>query len=533
MENGYFQVFQNDAGTCLRVIGAVDGGDEISISEVMEFLDRQGIPYDLPALKQGIQTANQGLEKERLLPLTSRFFPPVPEFYKMSVSSDRMKVLIRLYPPSSGGGRISAERLCRELEQQKIIHGVKKEETAVFFANPQYCTDFAVAEGTPPRHGTNGRIEYLFSTDVSSKPAWKEDGSVDFFHLNNITHCSKGQVLARLIPEDPGDFGYTVYGEKIRPRDVKKLSLKPTNHVSLSEDKLALIAEVDGHVTLVEDKVFASNVLTVEHVNSVTGNIDFEGSVLVLGNVCTNFTVKAKGNIEVRGVVEGALVESGKDVIIARGVKGMGRGVIRAEGNVIAQFLENAKVKAGGYVSADLALHSEIIAGTEIHVTSKKGFIAGGRVCAGNLISVRTLGSEMGSDTLVEVGVDPAMKLTIQRLQKRIAELARERKTVQPVLNAMAQKIAQGVRMQPDQIKYIQNLTIENRQRTEEMEASMEEIERLRQIFEFSADAQVIVTGHVYVGTLISIGDASMTVKSGMSYCRFVKEQGEVRMTAI
>ena len=176
-----------------------------------------------------------------------------------------------------------------------------------------------MAVGQQPRHGTDAYIEYYFNTDLSARPTLKEDGSVDFFHLNTISHCHEGDVLAKLFPEDPGDVGYNIMGEKIKPREVKKKKLKFGRNISVSEDKLSMISDVDGHVTLVDDKVFVSDILTVENVDSSTGNIEYDGNVQVNGNVCANFSVKAKGNIEVSGVVEGAQVEAGGDIIIEIG----------------------------------------------------------------------------------------------------------------------------------------------------------------------------------------------------------------------
>jgi len=139
----------------------------------------------------------------------------------------------------------------------------------------------------------------------------------------------------------------------------------------------------------------------------------------------------------------------------------------------------------------------------------------------------------MGSDTIVEVGVDPTMKQKIQNLKKEIADLNKDIKAAQPILNSMAQKIASGVKMAPDQIKYVQNLTLENKARAEEVEKALAQLDELENQVERSGNAQVIVTGEVYVGTVIAIGDVSMTVRSNMSYCRFVKLGGEVKMTAI
>ena len=539
MANGYFQLFVNQQGTYLRVVRSSGGAPEVDAHEIKSYLDNHSIPYDLGTLNQGLSVALSGSETQALIPLCAQAIRPVNETYKLTLSPDKMVATARFYPPSfskdasAQGARISENDFLHDISFQNISHGLKNAEIKAFFEKPRYMTDWVVAEGTAPRQGSSAHIEYLFNTDVNSKPTLKEDGSVDFFSLNNINHCSTGQLLARLHPEDKGDAGHTVLGETIRPHEVKSITLRKSKHVSISEDKLSMSADVDGHVTLVDGQVFVANVYTVDNVNASTGNIEFEGSVVVLGNVFTNFSVKAKGNIEVRGIVEGATLESGADIIINRGMKGMGRGSLKANQNVIAQFIENAKVEAGGYVSTDAILHSDIIAANEISVTSKKGFITGGRVCAGSLIQVKNLGSEMGSDTLVEVGVDPQAKLRIQQLQKRVSELNKEIKAAQPILNSMAQKIAQGVRMSPDQIKNVQQMTLDNKARNDELEASFDEMDALQQKLERSGQAQVIVTGDVYGGTLISIGDVSMTVRQTMSYCRFVKQGGEVKMTAI
>ena len=95
---------------------------------------------------------------------------------------------------------------------------------------------------------------------------------------------------------------------------------------------------VDGHVSLVEGKVFVSDVYEVENVDLSTGNIDFEGSVQVKGNVSSNFVIRAGGNVIISGVVEGAYIEAGGNIIIARGMNGMTKGILKAGGNIVAKF---------------------------------------------------------------------------------------------------------------------------------------------------------------------------------------------------
>lgn len=533
MKNGYFQIGCSNGGTIVKVVKPEDGGRFVSAKEIADYLTLHGILYDAGAITRGIQEAAVAAKNEFLFLVNKDLVPEIRESYLLNISQDRMMAVAKFYPPSMKGQRMSADEFIHDLTHKGIIFGIQKEAIENFFKTPSYCTEFVVAKGEEPRQGADARIEYFFETDLRAKPTLSEDGSVDFFHLNTINHCKKDDILARLYPEDKGEDGTSIYGEHIKPREVKRRSLKFGRNIKLSEDRCVITSEVNGHVMLVEDKVFVSNVLEVENVDTATGNIDYEGSVQVNGNVCTNFKISARGNVQVRGVVEGAEIEADGDIIIERGMNGMGKGVLKAGGNVVSKFIENSSVKAGGYVSTESILHSTVMAGTEINVTGKKGFITGGRVCATNLIHVKTLGSPMGADTIVEIGVDPAVKVRMQELQKMVVEHKKSIDATHPVLTATLQKIQQGVKMKPEQLKYFQEMLQEENAKKQEMETALKEMERLQVILDESAAAKVEVTGEVYSGTKICIADVSMIVKNPMTYCKFIKSQGDVKMVAL
>lgn len=107
-------------------------------------------------------------------------------------------------------------------------------------------------------------------------------------------------------------------------------------------------------------------------------------------------------------------------------MNGMAKGILKAGGNIVAKFLENATVSAGGYVNTESILHSNVTASTEIQVTGKRGFITGGHVRAGQRIEVKTLGATLGAPTVVEVGVDPEKKAEYMKLQKEISEIVKK-----------------------------------------------------------------------------------------------------------
>lgn len=529
MKNGYFQLESVPGGAVIRVFPPDAIGEKVRINEVADYLSSKGYVYDLPALNRIIDSG-----EEATLPVAGVTGGVERESYHLIVSEDNMLAKARFYAPSLNGERMTFDEFMKDLHFRYISYGIKEEKLRAFFENEdrEYCTDMVVAEGLEPRHGEDARIEYYFNTDLSMKPAQNEDGSVDFFHLNTVCPCKVGEELARIIPADEGDFGYTIQGERIKPREVKRVSLKFGRNIELSEDRLSITSQVDGHVTLVDDKVFVSNVLEVENVDNSTGNIDYEGSVEIKGNVCANFEVRARGNIIVRGVVEGALLVAGGDIIIERGVNGMGKGVLAAKGNIVSKFLENATASAGGYVSTDSILHSKVYAGTEVNVSGKKGFITGGLVCATNLISVKTLGSAMGASTIVEVGAKPEVKNRFQELQKQVAEDQKTLKSIEPILVAYEQKKKEGAQFDKERIKYMLSLKQVQAQKTQELDKNMEELSKLQDLIENKNNAQIAVSGEVYPGTKLVISEVSMVVQKSMQYCRFVKKHGDVKMIA-
>ena len=468
--------------------------------EIAEYLSGHGIVYDAGLLTKGIQTAASVANNEFLFLVNKDIIPEIRESYVLTIRPDKMIASVRFYPPSMKGERMTAQEFLMDLKVKGIVFGIKEKEIEAFFAKPRYCTDFIAAMGVPARNGCDARIKYFFNTDLHSRPALSEDGSVDFFHLNTICHCKKGEVLARLYPEDPGENGTTIYGEIVKPREVKRKHLEFGRNITLSPDRLQITSDVNGHVALVQDKVFVSDVLEVENVDTSTGDIEYEGSVLVNGNVLTNFSIKAQGHVEIRGVVEGACIEAGGDIIIARGMNGMGRGVLATKGNVVAKYLENATVNAKGYVSTESILHSRVMA---------------------------------GADTIVEVGADPSVKLRIQELQKLVVEHKKAIEISHPVLTANMQKLRQGVKLKPDQMKYFQEMLQEENRRNQEIEQYLQEMESLQAILDASSNAKVEVSGEVFAGTKICIGDVSMVVKNSMKFCKFVKQQGDVKMTAL
>ncbi len=530
MKNGYFQLIIGNGRTSVRMFPPVDGGEPFKLEELREYLARKGYNrYDQIVLNR----VYVELKEPTDVPVDEKENYAEQETLGIQVSPDKMRAVARFYAPSNMGAVMDVNEIINNLRHQKIVAGIREKTIAAFVANRRYCTDYVIAEGIAPVQGSDARIEYFFNTNPNVKPKMNEDGTVNFFELEMISKCKQGDVLARLTRAETGEPGQNVYGERVPQRDVKKLILKFGRNIEQSEDGLEIRSQVNGHVSLVDDKVFVSDIYEVKDVDTSTGNIEYAGNVLIRGNVKAGFCVQAEGDIEVKGVVEGALLDAGGNIIIARGMNGMSKGMLTAKGNIISKFIENATVSSGGYIHTEAVLHSKVSAKGDIEVTGRKGFITGGVVRAGNMISAKMIGSSMGTDTLIEVGVDPAVKEKVNYLKKTVAEMQKSLGTIQPVLNAMSQKLAAGEKLPYEQAQYAAKLVETCKLQKTQLAESERELEELDGIMDTETAAQVRVSNEVYPGTKITISDVSLYVHDSYKHCRFIKSQGDVKMVGL
>lgn len=528
--NGYFQLKITDGGTFVTLFPPTDGGEPISLDELRQYLAMKNYLPDAIALSKVVST----LDKVTDFKIDNNKGLQESEMFVVKISPDKMTAVARFYSQSNAGKSLRNEDIISDLKFKGIKAGIDEKEIERFLSERHYCSDYIIARGQAPIQGKDGFVEYFFNTNPNTKPALNEDGTVDFFNLNVISKCEKGQKLATLHDAVPGEAGYNVLGERIAPREVTKTRLRYGRKITLSEDGNTIFSEVDGHVSLTEDLVTVTDVYEVNDVDTSTGNIEYSGNVLVLGSVKAGFAVQADGNVEVRGVVEGALIDAGGDVIIMRGMNGMGKGMIRAGGNVISKFIENSNVKAQGYVHSEAIMHSTIVAGSDVEVTGKKGFITGGSVHSMGTVSAKVIGSSMGANTEIEVGTDPKIKERVNQLMQITADNRKKIAQIEPILVSFTQKLKKDGKLSQEQLTYFNQLRNQYQILKPQQAKDEEELAKLSdEMDNMNTDAMVKVTDIAYPGTTIKISDVSINLNTNTQRCRFVREGADIRVKAL
>ena len=529
--NAYFRIIVKGDGTYLELIPPMGNGAALSFGEMQDYLARRNLLVDKVVVAKAIQESHGEKCTVKLEGGTGR---EEAETYNLDVSDDKMKCIVRFYPASGQGAELKKDELIRDLQFKKIVYGVHEDVINSFFSDRHYCTDYVIADGTPAREGCDGRIDYLFNTNPNTKPKLNEDGTVDFFNLELISPCKAGGVVARLIPADRGEPGKDIFGMEIKPRTVEEPRFRYGMNLTVSEDGLELISGVNGNVSLVDDKVFVSNVYQVNDVDTSTGNIEYDGDITVTGNINAGFRVKASGNVEVKGVVEGAEVEAGGDIIIARGMNGMSKGVLKAGRNVVSKFIENSSIEAGGYVHSEAIMQSNILCKGDVVVNGRKGFITGGSIHALGNVEARIIGSTMGVDTDIQVGADPTIKLRAASMQKEINENNKKLSQIKPVLATLTMRLKKGDKLTPDQLRNFKQLSVEYKELNDTILKQMDEYDAyLEQVDVTDTESVVKVSDCAYPGTKITISEVYMQLKAPAQHSRFVKEGADIRIKAL
>ncbi len=526
-KNGFYQFACKEDGIYITVYSGIDGKDNANLKDALFYIEKRNIP-DVDVVKVGEAFKNAN-EQGYTVKISSSECHAIDEFGLYYIASDGMKTEAVFYPPFEGAHELSKTEIINDITHAGVRNGIDESVIEEFLSSKNYNKTYIVAKGTKPVEGKAGFVEYKFNTQLKPRPKMNDDGTVDFHTLENVNHVAEGDVVAVLHPEQRGEAGIDVYGRSIRPSSVKHVVFKYGRNLSISEDGLSLISMVSGHVTLENDKVFVSNVMEIVDVDNSTGDIKYDGNVSIKGNILAGFSIEATGDVVVSGVVEGATVIAGGNIILNRGVQGMNRAVIKAGGNIVTKFIEGASlVEAGGDISTDSILHSKVFANGTITAEGKKGLIIGGEVKSSKMIIAKVIGNTMGTATTVGAGVDPSAKRRLEELKKELETLGNNKLQLNQVITVLRKKQDMEGTLSKDkqelQQKSTRNLLLIEK---ELIEKKKEYAELKQQIVE-DDNARIKVSDTIYNGVKLVFGDQFLFIKEKNCHCQYAKERADI-----
>lgn len=526
--NSYFQLITKSDGTFLKLYPPQQGGEILEYFEIKNYLASFKITEsDLISIYNKYKSSHEIIEEK----ISDIIISPIDEKIVIEISENRMSVVARFYSPSDKGKIIDKADIINELVRSGVKFGVLEKSIDDFLKNRQYCSSVLMACGQIPVNGQDAVITYNFNANKSAKPKTNEDGSVDFHQLDIITHVNQGDLLATLTPADLGKSGIDVCGNPLSPKKVINKILKASKNVRIAPDKKTMYSTVSGHVAIVDDNVQVSDTYEViGNVDASTGDIIYEGNVTVKGNVITGFSIKAKGDIEVNGAVEGAIICAGGQIILKRGIQGMNKGVLEAGGNIVTKFIENSVVRAGGYITTESIMHSTVSAKGDILVGGKRGFVTGGEVRSATMIKAKTVGSTMGTSTLLEVGIDPIIIEEYRKLEKDLVALKSENAQIKQIVSALRKKQDSNEELSKAKAEQLQKATRNFILSETKIKQASERYEVLKSEMESNVNGRVKIQDTAYQGVRIIISNVIYTVRSVQSRCQFIRDRADIKI---
>ncbi len=403
---------------------------------------------------------------------------------KLNVSADSCAAICE-YTPAFAGNRVTADEIDQLLVRKGICYGLGEEALitlkAMLISNiVQGITSWKLAVGKLPIDGRDSEFVNLYEQhkqriEEKEQHAVK-DGKALNFRASRIDTVESDVLLMRIDPPTEGEPGKDVYGKLIQQKQGVWLSFdEDLDGVVIDPDNdKQLLSARGGCPVVIERGMRVDPVIEVEKVNLITGDIDFDGTVIVKGDIVAGATVRCSCDLLVSGTVESAQLYVGGDIKVAQGMVCpqppehsllldlMKRDAdwsvahIQCDGDIEANFIRNCIITAKGNIQTQSGIrHSLIYAGRDIHVIGKpsSSILAGllrvdGSVIANNLGSDSFLKTEIVVAQLAEteehvVGLKVQARDQLQKLEKLQQQYALIKK--QNVADEVREKIATAI----------------------------------------------------------------------------------------
>lgn len=280
------------------------------------------------AIASAVATFKNGQRIDTSDPITERVGERRDAQVNFRLSDDEMKASLVL-TSAFAGKQISVKALQNEAKKLGIVRGLSKKKLVALSdearnATPGTTLDEVVAKGLPARNGRNSKVKALVDNALERilKPKEK-DGRADMRDLGDIICVKAGDPVARRLPPTEGRKGFTVTGTPLEPQAGCWVNFKPGSGTDISPtDGNLLIAEINGMPKFKNDRMWVDDTFICKGVNVGSGNVNYDGAVLVNGDVTEKMQITASGDITVNGFVESAFIQAGGDIIITEGGAG-------------------------------------------------------------------------------------------------------------------------------------------------------------------------------------------------------------------
>lgn len=428
------------------------------------------------------------------------------------------------------GNMVTAEDIYDALEKRGIVVGINQEAITDMIKKRRMNEKILIAEGTPAEAGENGWYEFFVRLDLPRIPAPLPDGGVDYVNIEAFEMVDEGEKIAVYHPAQKGVDGQNVFGEVLHAnKGIEKKPLKGQGF-TIAPDGVTYLSRLNGKFEYLNGRIIISNMIVVrEDVTAVTGKLEVDGSVHVIGSVYSGGYISATGDIIIEHNVQAGRLIAGGNIMIKKGSCSKNDCFIEAKGEVSGSFFEAATIEADGNIMANYIMNSEINTMGKVIVSGSKGMLLGGKVRAVRGVDTYNLGNKSHIKTFLEVG-----KNTLY--DKKQAVYAEKREQILDELWMLEERwnnILQSLPPDKEQAEeLIKKLNAAIVAKDHELAGLDAEVSKLANLTDQDMQA-VIVRGNAYEGSVIEINTIKYMLPSQVTRIVFKLRNKSVVMVKL
>ncbi|MFI3136715.1 MAG: FapA family protein [Methylococcaceae bacterium] len=444
--------------------------------------------------------------------------------FTINIDVVKMSAKLTLIPPY-GGTPVTFNQIQQAMQEKGIVRGIIKNEIQAALKEG-VAIERIIAQGLAPVRGIDARFQSLIPQIRERKPQVDNRGNVDYRDLGQLIVVKPGDPLMCRTPATEGKKGWDITGQVLMPQpgqDTQFASGLQGVEFDLDaeldpDNNSLLLAAITGQPKLVPNGILVEPTINLPKVDLSIGNLDFDGTINIKGDVTHGMKIYATGDVFVGGTVEAAEIVAGGNVVIKGGVIGHSvqssdpnvapifNAKIISKGSIAARFAENVCMEASiDIIIEEFSMHNHLTALNRILVGKsggKKGQIIGGISCATVLVKTAIMGTNAGLITKIRVGVNPYLQLQMDKLKLEIEANEKEQEDIK--------KILAFVLAHPEKDKKdLLNKLLHTREKLE-LDCPQLHAERINLLLQMTLpeNVQVIVEDAVHCGAEIQIGNS-------------------------
>lgn len=435
------------------------------------------------------------------------------------------------YIPWIPGNIVTKEDIYKDLERREIVFGIKEDAIADMIDRRRLNEKILIAEGIPAKKGKDGWFEWFVRLDLPRIPAPLPDGGVDYVNIEAFEMVEEDEKIAFYHRAETGVSGKNIYGEMIHAEN--GMELKPIRGIgfTIEPDGCTYRSKMNGKFEFTAGRILITNMLIVrEDVTAVTGKLEVDGSVYVVGSVSSGGYVKATGDIIVEHNVETCRLIAGGNVMIKTGSCSKNDCFIDAGGEVSGSFFEAANIHAGGNVKANYIMNSSIKTMGRVIVSGSKGMLLGGTISAVRGVETYNLGNRLHLKTVLDIGRNELYDKAHAEYEKKREKLLDDLKALEREWGKIVQLEEAGKEV-PEEIQRKIYAAIEVQgQKLAEIDG---EESKLANLTGQAAKEPVCVRGRAYEGSVVIINGIKYTLSAEVRRVLFKLRNKQVVMVAL